>query len=203
MKRILYSCILVLFAAGCHQTKGTSQENPGNTATDSTKKSFLPVADYLRAEISYVDSTPLAIREYIVRGDKKDSGFIQPGEFNRLASEFLLPELAPDNFEQHYTETSFMDETTKSLSFTYSTPDKTLPLQRVDVLAAPSGDFQRIKSIYLQQVYMTGDTQVVKKLYWKSRHNFLIIKSMQPAHQPALVQQLQVIWAPDDDDDQN
>jgi hypothetical protein len=181
---------LLLLAGACR----THPSPPPAPKEDSTVTAYLPVADYLRAEISYVDSTPLAIQKYITRDNRRDSSFIQQGEFNRLSQEFLLPELMPDSFKKNYSESSFMDKTTGYLSFTYSTLDRKLPLQRVDVLAVPGASTNKVKSIYLQKGFSTGDTTVVQKMFWQTGHSFLILTSLQIPGKPAVEHQLKVVW---------
>ena len=180
---------ILLLADAC-----TSPQPPPALKEDSTGTAYLPVADYLRAEISYVDSTPLAIQKFIIRDNRRDSSFIQQGEFNRLSKEFLLPELMPDSFRKNYSESSFMDKTTGYLSFTYSTLDKKLPLQRVDVLAAPGASMNKVKSIYLQKRFSTGDTTVVQKMFWQTGRSFLILTSLQIPGKPTVEHQLKVVW---------
>ncbi|HWK05381.1 MAG TPA: hypothetical protein VNS58_17195 [Puia sp.] len=175
----------------------TPSSSPPVQKQDSAPPSFLPVADYLRGEISYVDSTPLAILKHTVRDNRSDSAFIQQGEFNRLAVEFLAPELDPALFSKNFTETSFMDKTTGYLTFTYSTPNKTLSLQRVDVLVAPGNTADKIKSIYLEKISPAGDTSVVKKMFWETGRNFQILTSRRLPGKPPLEEQLKVIWDTD------
>jgi hypothetical protein len=181
--------LLLGSACGSH----TSPAPPAQKK-DSTATAFLPVADYLRGEISYVDSTPLAIRKYTTRDNRADSSFIQQEEFNRLAKEFLTPELATDSFSKNFSENSFMDKTTGYLSFTYSTRDKTLPLQRVDVLAAPGASVDKVMSIYLEKVFPSGDTVVRKKMFWQTVRSFLIFTSRQLPGKAPLENQLKVVW---------
>ncbi len=167
---------------------------PSSPKVDSTGSAFLPVADYLRGEISYVDSTPLAIRQYITRNNRLDSAFIRQGDFNRLAAEFLAPELDPDSFPKNYKESSFMDKTTGYLSFTYSTQNKALSLQRVDVLVAPGAATDNIKSIYLERIFPVGDTTVTKKLFWQTGTSFQIFTSKRLSGGAPLEDQLKVVW---------
>lgn len=199
VKPILFaSCIALFFLPACHQQKSTSQPASGQVLTDSVKRNFFPVADYLQSEISYVDSTPLAIRKYNTENNRTDSSLIQTAEFHQLAGAFLLPELMKGgSFENDFSENSFLDETTGYLTFTYSTRDKALPLQRVDVLAAPGMSFEKVRSVYLEKVYKTGDTSVVKKMYWKARQSFLIITSLQLPQKAPVVKQLKLVWDTD------
>src|SRR5258708_1033197 len=172
----------------------TTPSTPPVQKEDSTGTSFLPVADYLRAEISYVDSTPLAILKYTIRNNRADSAFIQQGEFNRLSKEFLTPELDAASFSKDFTESSFMDKTTGYLSFTYSTRNKALSLQRVDVLSAPGAGMDKVKSIYLEKIYPAGDTTVTKKMFWQTGRSFQIFTSLRLPGQPPLENQLKVVW---------
>jgi len=187
----------LLFVSACGNTPPGPSPAPKEDSTATT--AYLPVADYLRSEISYVDSTPLAIQKYTTLNNRKDSSFIQQEEFNRLAKEFLLPELATDSFKNNYSESSFMDKTTGYLTFTYSTRNKELPLQRVDVLAAPGSNMNKVKSVYLQKHSVEGDTIIVKKMFWQMGHNFLILTSSQLPGKAPLERQLKVVWATDED----
>ncbi len=194
---------LLLSVAACHQKNASAPAGPDSTAaaaTDSTKKNFFPVADYIRSEIRYVDSMPLAILKYTTRDNHTDSSFIKGDEFHRLAQEFLVPELAADDFEKKYSETSFADATTGYLTFTYSPSDKDndLPLKRVDVLVTPAAAASgrdEIKSIYLQTAQSSGDTLIVKKMLWLAKKSMLIITSLQPPHGKApVIRQVKVVW---------
>ncbi|MHA4808392.1 hypothetical protein ACX0G9_09795 [Flavitalea flava] len=192
---IIIPCIALLIASGCHQKNATNQPDPAQSIQDSLKKSFFPVADFLQAEISYVDSTPLAIRKYNTENGRTDSSLIQTAEFHQLAVEFLLPELAKGgDFEKNFSENSFLDETTGYLTFTYSTRDKELPLQRVDVLAAPGTSSEKVRSIYLEKAYKAGDTSVIKKMYWKAKQSLLIITNLQVPKKAPVVKQLRLVW---------
>ena len=181
----------LLFAGACGNH---TSPVPSAPKTDSANATFLPVADYLRGEISYVDSTPLAIRQYVTVNNRLDSAFIQAGDFNRLAREFLAPELDPDSFPKNYRENSFMDKTTGYLSFTYSTTNKALSLQRVDVLVAPGAVTDNIKSIYLQKTFAAGDTTVTKKMFWETGKSFQVYTSKQFSGRAPLENQLKVVW---------
>ena len=187
-----------LFWSAC----GSPVKPPSNTAADadsvarkdSMSNAFFPVGDYLRTEILRVDSTPVAITRYTVQQDRKDSAFISPAEFNKLAAAFLLPEFVDGSFEKKYQESSFMDKVTRSSTFTYSTTERSLPLQRVDVVTIPGNTSYRVKSIYLEKSFVSGDTVVMQKMYWKAGRNFQIITQTNVHGKPAADRQLKVVW---------
>jgi hypothetical protein len=187
--------ILLLCATACHQkTPAAPAAETGGQPADTVSKEFFPVADYIQGEIRYVDSTPLAILKFNMQDGKTDSSFIRQGEFNRLAQEFLPPDLATDNFEKNYSEKSFLDETTGSYVFTYSPKNNGLALQRVDVLIAAGKKLDNIKSIYLEKSFSSGDTLVTKKMFWKARKSFLIVTTLRVPPKLAVVGQLRVVW---------
>jgi hypothetical protein len=195
----IYIGALLLSVTGCRQPRQPTTAANDSTATvkEIEQKSFFPVADYIRGEMHYVDSMPLALLEYRILGNRTDSSFIHADEFHRIAGEFLLPDLEKGNFEKKYSENSFMDETSGYLTFTYSPRDKALPLQRVDVLATPSATVTapaRIKSVYLQTFQTSADTVIVKKMLWIAKKSLLIVTSLQPNGKPPIVRQVKLVW---------
>ncbi len=180
---------IFLFAGACQN----SPDLVPAAGTDSTKN-FFPVTDYLRSEIRYVDSMPLAIIAYHIQGGKTDSAFIQAPAFNQLAKEFLPPELDSPAFEKNFSEVSFYDQTTNSLTFTYTAKNNTSGLRRVDVIAAQRSGFDRVKSIYMEETVNNNDSLITKKMYWRPRKSFLVLTILQTKGQPKKNKQLKVVW---------
>jgi hypothetical protein len=197
MKYFIYAAVLLLPAMACHQ-KSPPQDPAGAVPVDSTQKSFFPVADFLNSEIGYLDSTPIAIMQYIIRDNRTDSSFISLPIFHQLAVEFTPPELAAGQFEKKYMEKSFIDQTTRTATFTYSTQDKDLSVQRLDILTTPGDDGNvRVQSVYMERFFTRGDTLVTKKMLWKAKKNFLIVTTLQLPRKAPDVEQLRVVWDTD------
>jgi hypothetical protein len=189
----------ILLSCACRHKASSSPgetDSPSVGAKESLRKNFFPVADYLRNEIRTVDSTPSAILKYTIQNNRTDSAFISAPLFDQLAQEFLSPELDSPAFERSFSETSFADRTTNSVTFTYASLMNGQPLQRVDILLDPEAN-NRLKSIYMEKSFSAGDTLVSKKMLWKAGRNFLIITSKQLPGQAALVRQLKVVWDSD------
>jgi len=161
--------------AACH-----SEQGPDNRANDlaaqeaAAGKAYFPVLDFLKGEISMVDSLPVGILEYVTTGKKTDSQYIKPEAFHELANEFLAPELQRARFEKEFTETSFFDKSTLSATFLYAAKNEDLSLRRVDVLSESGDAYDRVKSIYMEKQTTRGDTAITKKMYWKPQRHFLI-----------------------------
>ena len=132
--------------------------------------------------------------KYTVQNGRTDSGYIQLTEFNALALQFLLPEFKDGSFEKKFTENSFGDRATQSVTFTYSTTDQSLPLQRVDVVAASGTQNNQVKSIYLERTRVSGDSVILQKMYWQAGKNFQIISLIRVKGQPPVQQQVRVVW---------
>ena len=166
---------------------------------DSTTTDFFPVAEYLMSEILHVDSVPLALRKYTTIKSKTDSSFIQVPEFNALARRFLPQELHDGRFQKDFTESSFMDKSTQSITFTYSTAVKELPLQRVDVQTIPHNGSQTVRSIYLEKNYSSGDSLITEKMYWRTGKSFQIATLTAIKGKPPVEQLLKVVWDEEDE----
>jgi hypothetical protein len=163
---------------------------------DSAKNSFFPVADYLETEIMRVDSFPIATMKYTIRNGRTDSGYIQLTEFDELARQFLLPAFKDGSFEKNYTENSFADRGSQSVTFTYSPTDQdqALPLQRVDVVTASGTQGNLVKSIYMEKTRMAGDSAILQKMYWQAGRSFQIVSLIRVKGQPPVQQQVRVVW---------
>jgi hypothetical protein len=181
--------IFLLIAAFC-----SCKNNTQKTGSQDQKKNFFPVNAFIQNEINEVDSLPIAITKYNIQDNKTDTTYIQSPEFNQMAKEFICEDLKPENFEKEFSETSFIDETTHAATFTYSTKNSKLDVQRVDVLATSGDGMNKVSSIYLEKFMHKGDTAITKKLLWRAKTSFQIVTSMQVSDKPATVKQLKLVW---------
>ncbi len=186
-----YSLIIALC---CLISACKNQEQKKTADEKHEKNSFFPVADYMGSEIGYVDSLPLRMIKYVTQNGKTDSAFIKLEEFDKLAHEFLPAEIYDSVFQKDFDENSFLDQTTQSLTFTYSTKNSKSQLQRVDVLANRTSGFDKVRSVYMEKNEIKNDTLVLKKMYWRAKKSFEIITILQPPNQPQLSNHLKVVW---------
>ena len=194
MKRLFIQTVpLFLLFCACHSTAPKEPTSP-QPATDTAKKNYLPVQDYLRAEIAAVDSFPLKLVRYRINAAGRDSAIITTRMFDQIAAEFLLPELDSGRFEQKFDENSFVDRSTNLVSFTYSTKDSGYGLKRVDVLLSPAGGVDRLNSIYMEAISGNEDSTLIRKLSWKAGRNFRILHIAKPKNGPEVVTQTFVVW---------
>ena len=192
MKRSIIPAFTFFLICACHPGK---TDTDGETKkTDTTKKNYLPVYDYLRAEIAGVDSFPLRLVRYNIANGKTDSGIITTPVFDQLAREFLLPDLDSAHFEKHFEENSFVDRSTNLVSFTYSTKDTGYGLKRVDILLSPGAGVDKLNSIYMESISGNKDSSLISKMSWKAGRNFRILHIQQPKTGPETTNQTLVVW---------
>ena len=67
-------------------------------------------------------------------GVTTDSSVISKEQFNKLVYHFIEHDIADSALKIYYKQSVFMDETTASITFSYTSTDKALPIQSVDVL---------------------------------------------------------------------
>jgi hypothetical protein len=161
---------------------------------DTVKKNYLPVADLLRSEIASVDSFPMLIRKYEITGNRKDSTVLTVAEFDRIAREFIQPGLDSAYFDSHFSESSFLDQSTDMSSFTYSTKDTGFGLKRVDVLLKHTSTGEKLNSIYMETFSGNQDSSFIRKMSWKAGRNFSILQITQPKGRPESASQTLVVW---------
>jgi hypothetical protein len=187
---VLSACI----PAACHNGSNSAASGSSQSADTPEKKNFFPVHDFLQSEIAHVDSIPFKIVEYRTINGKTDSSIINTQKFDQLASAFIPDDLDSSRFEERFEETSFLDQTTKLLTFTYSTKDSSFGLRRVDVLAEPHLTNDRVQSVYLEMSSGREDSLVLKKMYWKAGKSFNILQIYQPSNGKAITSQTKVVW---------
>jgi hypothetical protein len=193
MKPFLIQASVILFICACHSKQ--PEINPGDAKqTDTAKKNYLPVADYLKGEIAAVDSFPLRIMRYHVVNGKTDSGIITTSVFDQIAREFLLADLDSSHFEKDFEENSFVDRSTNLVSFTYATKDTGYGLKRVDVLLSPGAGSDKLNTIYMESISGNRDSSVISKMSWKAGRNFRILQIHQPKDGRETSNQTIVVW---------
>jgi len=196
MKFLAIAAFMGVLVCSCNEPEQKQAASQDSSTKPDSPKVYIPVTDYIRGEINKVDSLPVGILKRLTVGEKTDSGYIKPAEFRRLAQQFLSPELERGRFEQSFNESSFYDQSTEMLTFTYQSTDPASIVRRVDVLISPSLTLDKVKSIYLEKAWKSGDTAVNSKLYWKAGTSFQVATERVAAQQLLPMEQLKVIWDP-------
>lgn len=188
--------IFLLFIGSIAACKNspTGPVEKDTTATDT--KSYLPVNDFIREDIKQVDSFAGGILLKTTGTVKKDSAFIQPGEFKELTREFFSPELDSAIFYNQFSETSLMDESTKMLNFIYTSNSTATEIRKVIVYVSPSLSTDKVSRIYMEKELSRGDTAISRKLTWKMKQYLVIAEMKQTAGGYNSTRIRKAIWDP-------
>jgi len=196
MKPIIYLLFISTLVIACKNNHNQPAAVNTTENADSTEGNYLPVIDLIREDIKKVDSFAGGILNKRTINGKKDSVFIQPADFHRIASQFLQPGLDSAAFASQFTENSLMDETTHLLNFIYTAKRAEQPLQKVIVYVKPTLTQDRVERIYFEKNFASGDTLVEQKFTWKMGDFFYILTISQPKGGPAVTSMNKVIWNP-------
>ena len=190
------TCLTMILLTACSGKDATNEKEKNNDGPDQ----IYPVSLFFQEQIHEVDSLKLPTVKYSVTNLRKDTAAISMEEFKALAKEFVDSDITQPAIRKHYKETSFADQSIPSITLNYSTDNKDLAIQRVDVILDPNPvTDDKVKTIYIEKKETLRDTVVIKKLYWKAGKNFQVITSKKVGGQPENISQLKVAW---DDSDQ-
>jgi hypothetical protein len=199
MKKLFAAIIVISIIAGCSHTPKTppadseQEEKKDSTVKDTAiVKNYFPVKDYLKGEIAKTEAYFTAFHQFVTRGNKVDSSYIEPDAFKKLAAEFTTDDLTKAALEKDFKENAFLDNTTNSYTFNYATTNSSLPVQRVDVIAVPGDAYDKIKSIYIEKWGMQGKISYFKKMYWKIGKSFQVITSLNTT--PSKTENIKIVW---------
>lgn len=165
---LLFVAIVCTGSSSCKQ-----QNNTIATADSSSKEPLYPYPQYIREQIAYVDSMPLAIEKITIENGKQvDSTVIDQPAFKQLAQNFTDPDPNTSELRPKYTEESFNDLTINSLTFSITAKNTDLPLQQADVLLNP--DTKKVRSVFLKKYMVGGDSSETRQLLWTHNMSFQI-----------------------------
>jgi hypothetical protein len=133
---------------------------------------FFPVKEYILQQIHLVDSTNPVIYKITAENNRTDTTVITKQQFKQLAQAFTQYDINDRSIHASYKENVFVDGSTASLTFSYTTADKELPLQAEDVLLDTAT--QQAKWVFITKTTTQGVQTVVEKDGWRNNGHFFI-----------------------------
>ena len=188
--------LLIVITSSTMLSCADPSKKPGSDREMAETQDIFPVSSFVAGQVHGVDSLQVPVLKYTTIDNKTDTVLISTAEFKTLAKEFMEPDISSDpSLKKYYKESSFADQSVPSVSLIYSTVDKDLEIQRMDVVIQPDPySHDKVKSIYMEKISIAEDTSILKKLYWKANKSFLIITSKHAGTNPAITTQLKVVW---------
>lgn len=153
--------LLCLFVFAC-KNKNEKQEQ------------YIQVVDYLKGSLRELKSDSLEIVRSIQIDTLPEN--TSAADYSSIVADiqpFLSDEISPGNFEKHFKETSFVDASTNSITFSYQSHDENSSIKQVDVHILPATE--SIQYLYITRNGKAGDTTFVQKLLWKNGRHYTVI----------------------------
>ena len=157
---------LILFCSCSEQGTRSSKQTEKDSSQNQT---FFPVTEYIRGQLTEIDSMPVTPLKIITYNGKQDSIWMKKEDIRLFAEPFLHPEIDTTNFKGLFAERSFLDQTIDAFTFSYDPIDKlpdTLQLRRWDVYIDPKKN--TIKRVYIVKESSNNGIVQTLQLTWKS-----------------------------------
>ncbi|MEJ7828461.1 MAG: hypothetical protein WKF91_09705 [Segetibacter sp.] len=188
MKNGALFLIIVSTIFGCKQKEGSLK--PVAQTEDTTQ--YFQVSQYIKQQIEDVKKTPYYIYKIAIKDGIKDSMPINTLKYVQLANQFTTPDINDPNLKRHYIENIFHDQTTKTFTISYTTPNKDLEIQNIEILLQEDG--QTVKRIFIRKFLNYSDSSVIEQMSWKAAESFQINKLVQTKNEKENSQQTIVVW---------
>jgi hypothetical protein len=166
MRRFAYLLLALCFAA-CGNKKNTSRQ-------EAAAQPFFPIADYINGQLQEIKKQGLKVVRYSTKNGVTSSKLTDFSDMQEAAAEFTSPDITQPPLSARYKEASFADQSVPNITLTYSAQDRSLEIQRVDVILEPNPEASdKVKTIYIEK--QKGSRQF--KLLWTADSHFQIISN--------------------------
>lgn len=179
--------VIIVASSSCNNKKAAEE-----VTYDNDSITFYPLRNFLQSQINDVSNTPYFIYALTTQQQKQDSTVITSQQFAALTTIFTRYTIDSPTIKKYYREDAFNDESTHSVTMSYTTRNKTLPVQQADILLDPAT--QKVKRIFLHIIQNSGDTTFIYKLGWKTDKSCSIAKTILTSAGTELTTQSTVVW---------
>ncbi len=180
--------LLLLIPPICFSCKN---KEPIKTYNNDSIKYF-DVKSFIESEIEKVKSIPYFIYKIDVIANKKDSAVCTKDQFIAMAQPFLDADINTKDLKKYYSESVFNDLSTKSISLTYTTSNRELPVQMIAVMLNEVN--QTVNRIDIRKIYKRNDSTFNESLTWKAKKSFSIVQASMKDSIEAPTKQTYIIW---------
>jgi hypothetical protein len=182
--------LLLVCLISTYSCKNTSAKIEPNNA-DTTH--FFSITNFFISEVKDLESTPYLIYKITTKVNGiKDSTTIDKAAFASLAKQFVACDISDSVHKKAYKEVVFKDNSTKSITINYSTVNKDLPVQNIDVLF--DEETNNVRRIFIRQSLDNKDSSTTVLYSWKANKSFTITKSVVKKDGTKYTEQQYVNW---------
>lgn len=183
--------LLFICAFGAYSCKNKSAKAETTSNADTTH--FFSIGNFFMSEVKELETTPYLIYQITTKANgTKDSSTIDKTVFASLAKQFIACDISDSVQKQAYKEVAFKDNSTKSITLSYSTGNKDLPIQSIDVLF--DEETNNVRRIFIRQALDNKDSSTTVLYSWKANKSFTITKSVVKKDGTKYTEQQYVNW---------
>ena len=186
-KTTLLVALVASFVIGC-KNKGSKSDS--EKKDDSTH--FFQTAVIFQRDLHELDSTPFFIYKKTTINGRADSAAITLADLKLLAQPFLKVDITSADLKPQYKQSVFEDQTTGGFNVNYSTLNKKLEIQSIDVLLKEDG--KAVSNILIGKYYDYGDSSAIERMIWKPGERFQILRSVRKNDNSENNYQTLVVW---------
>lgn len=169
-KRVLPFIVFLTIIASC-KNKSENQQNVSNKDTTS----FFPMTELLQNDVDDVIKTPYYLyqRNTDVLTKKSDSAQLSRDEFKKIVAPIIAIDLHSKTEKEKYKESSFDDLSTGNISIIINAIEPNAAVKSITALL--DNQTNKLKTIFITKEYSLGDSNFVKKYYWKTGKSINIV----------------------------
>lgn len=184
---IIFICLCGLMFSNC-QNSGNKKE-----AKEAVAEAYYPIGNYIRSQLLYIDSMPLAVIKYTTIEKNTDTSIADKKDFEAIANNFISPDIGdPELIRSQYQETSFLDASLGTITLTYLANNQEAAIKKADVLL--NAENTRVKTVYIEKEFSNTDSSVIQKMLWGSNSYCQITSIIQKKGQPEKIVIEKYVW---------
>jgi hypothetical protein len=167
-----------------------TKHNPEDTKKQESR--FFDVKHYITTDLEDIKKTAYYIYKLDIVNGKKDSTTITPTEAADFANGFLSPNINDPTIKQYYQENIFQDQTINSFTISYTTTNKDLEVQNLDVILKEDGE--TVKRLFIRKFLNENDTARIEQWSWKPGESFEVNRLITPENKQEISHRTIIVW---------
>ena len=170
-------CFYLLISVGIITVISCKSTTSKTVANAIDTLHFFNIKDFIFTEVKDVQTTPYFIYQITTKANgNKDSAVFTKQAFDSFAQPFMACDIANNGTKNEYKESAFKDNSTQSITLNYSTLNKELPIQNIDVLL--SEETNKVTRIFIRQTQANTDSLTTILYSWKANKSCMVTKSV-------------------------
>lgn len=164
----------------------------GDSKQEKEDVIFFQVKQFILKELDHLKNTPYFIYKIETIDGQRDSTVIPVDTAIMYAQQFLEPDINSKELKKFYEESVFHDQTTGTYSLNYSTSNKELEVQNINVLLFDDG--KTVRRLFIRKHSAQDDASVIQQLSWKPSESFEINRLIQSPNQQERTHRTMIVW---------